>query len=100
MAAQLTPSAPPEPMMDVKAHFTCKGKVKKLKYWYGDSLLVGVLGQKRNGDLGVKDTYSLIYPEIYGAIVENEHDNKRSSASEKQSLRSKENLKRPQAKNH
>ncbi len=57
------------PRMEVKAHFTCRGKVKKLKYWYKDSLLVGVLKKSGNA-LKVSATYNLVYPQIYGAFEE------------------------------
>jgi hypothetical protein len=54
-----------EPAFQATAHYSCHDKNQKLKYWYRDAMLVGVLEESKEG-YRVKKTYSLVYPEVYG----------------------------------
>jgi hypothetical protein len=54
-----------EPAFQATTHYSCHDKNQKLKYWYHDSMLIGVLEESKDG-YRIKKTYSLEYPEVYG----------------------------------
>jgi hypothetical protein len=60
---------------EVTAHYTC-GEHQSLKYWYKKMMLVGTL-KRTNSGLQVSQTFSIVYPSIYGVF------NDRSTSSVK-----------------